>query len=174
MSFSASHTVSNGKVTLEQVDAELEDETQESMAGSSNEEESSGTEEEIAAARASIKSSKTQKRKRRATSPSRFGSALQSLLQTTAPSETPLSLKPSFAKQQHREKLEVKAKKLLEGEKREKEETNHIADVIGGWGGESERSLRKTAQRGGMSSIRVDCQIHFHLCQSSNCSMQSS
>ncbi len=43
----------------------------------------------------------------------------------------------------------MKAKKLLEGERKEKEERNHITDVIGGWGGESERTLRKVAQRGG-------------------------
>jgi hypothetical protein len=101
---------------------------------------------------ASLKSSKTQKRKRRATSPSQFGTTLQSLLNTSVTVEAPLALKPSIARQQNREKLDVKAKKLLEGEKKEKEETNHITDVIGGWGGENERALRKTAQRGGALS----------------------
>lgn len=107
------------------------------------------TEDEIAEAQRPTKSLKTQKRKRRATSPSRFGSTLQSLLNTNAPSNLPLSLKPSVAKRRTDEILEGKAKKLLEGEKKEREEKNHIADVIGGWGAERERSLRKVAQRGG-------------------------
>jgi len=34
-------------------------------------------------------------------------------------------------------------------ERKEKEDKNRIRDVIGGWGGESERALRKVAQRGG-------------------------
>ncbi|KIJ57780.1 hypothetical protein HYDPIDRAFT_103853, partial [Hydnomerulius pinastri MD-312] len=33
-------------------------------------------------------------------------------------------------------------------ERKEKEDKGRIRDVIGGWGGESERSLRKVAQRG--------------------------
>ena len=33
--------------------------------------------------------------------------------------------------------------------KKEKEEKSHLIDVIGGWGGENERALRKVAQRGG-------------------------
>lgn len=93
---------------------------------------------------------KTQKRKRRATSPSQFGATLQSLLNTNAPSNLPLALKPSVAKRRADEVLEVKAKRFLDGEKKDKEEKNHISDVIGGWGGESERSLRKVAQRGGL------------------------
>ena len=115
---------------------------------------SSDTEEEIAAARASLKSSKTQKRKRRATSPSQFGATLQSLLGTSVANEVPLALKPSLSRKSNREKLDVKARKLLEGEKKEKEEKNHIVDVIGGWGGESERALRKTAQRGGTFQVK--------------------
>lgn len=117
----------------------------ESMSG----DESPDAEDEILEAQRNHKSKKTQKRKRRATSPSHFGAALQSLLNTDAPSAQPLSLKPSVAKKRTDDKLEVKAKKLLEGEKKEKEEKNHIRDVIGGWGGENERSLRKVAQRGG-------------------------
>ena len=35
--------------------------------------------------------------------------------------------------------------------RKEKEEKGRIKDVIGGWGGESERALRKVAQRGGTS-----------------------
>lgn len=114
--------------------------------------ESPDTDEEIANAQRQMKSKKTQKRKRRATSPSHFGAALESLLNTNAPSAAPLALKPSVTKRRADEALEIKAKKLLEGEKKEKEEKNHVADVIGGWGGESERSLRKVAQRGGICS----------------------
>ncbi|KAH8120286.1 CTLH/CRA C-terminal to lish motif domain-containing protein [Phellopilus nigrolimitatus] len=110
--------------------------------------ESLATDAEIADAQRPVKSKKTQKRKRRATSPSQFGATLQSLLNTSAPTNLPLSLKPSVAKHRTDEILEGKAKKLLEGERKDKEEKNHIRDVIGGWGGESERSLRKVAQRG--------------------------
>jgi hypothetical protein len=106
------------------------------------------TEDEIAEARLP-KSKKTLKRKHRATDPSNFGATLQSLLKTDAPSGVPLSLKPSVARRQHDEKLELKAKKLLKGERKSKEEVGRIRDVIGGWGVESERSLRKVAQRGG-------------------------
>lgn len=116
---------------------------------SSGDDESMGTEDEIAFSQKAGKSKKTQKRKRRATSPSHFGSTLQSLLSTEAPSNQPLSLRPSIGKQRANEALEVKAKKLLEGERKEKEERNHVTDVIGGWGGESERAFRKVAQRGG-------------------------
>jgi len=113
----------------------------------SSEGESTNTEDEIQALR-HTKSKKTMKRKRRATSPTGFGATLQSLLNTNAPTDQPLSLKPSVAKKHTDEKLEVKAKKFLEGIKKDKEEKNHIADVIGGWGGDSERALRKVAQRG--------------------------
>ncbi|KAG0708780.1 hypothetical protein DFH29DRAFT_978975 [Suillus ampliporus] len=106
------------------------------------------TEAEIADTRIT-KSKKTLKRKRRATEPSQFGATLQSLLDTVAPSELPLSLKPSIARQKNGAKLESKAHKALQIEKKEKEDKGRIRDVIGGWGGESERSLRKVAQRGG-------------------------
>jgi len=108
------------------------------------------TEDEIAEARLT-KSKKTLKRKHRATDPSNFGASLQSLLKTNAPSGLPLSLKPSAARRRNDEKLELKAKKLLKGERKSKEEVGRIRDVIGGWGGESERTLRKVAQRGGES-----------------------
>ena len=117
--------------------------------------ESLATEDEIAQAQRNAKSHKTQKRKRRATSPSRFGSTLQALLKTDAPSNVPLSLKPSVAKRRTDEILEGKARKLLEGEKKEQEEKNHVEDVIGGWGAERERSLRKVAQRGGPSAVFI-------------------
>lgn len=107
------------------------------------------TEDEIADAQLPTKSKKTAKRKHRATSPSRFGLALQTLLDTETPTNLPLSLKPAVNRKRNDEKLEVKAKKVLEGEKKNREETNHVKDVIGGWGGESERALRKVAQRGG-------------------------
>lgn len=136
--------------------AEDELQSEDSAAHGSSEDESMSedespddAEDEILQAQRNLKSKKTQKRKRRATSPSHFGAALQSLLNTDAPTSQPLSLKPSVAKKRTDDKLEVKAKKLLEGEKKEREEKNHIRDVIGGWGGESERSLRKVAQRGG-------------------------
>jgi hypothetical protein len=106
------------------------------------------TEDEIAGARLT-KSKKTLKRKHRATDPSNFGASLQTLLKTDAPSGLPLSLKPSAARRHNDEKLELKAKKLLKGERKSKEEVGRIRDVIGGWGGEGERTLRKVAQRGG-------------------------
>lgn len=106
------------------------------------------TDDEIAEALHS-KSKKTQKRKRRATDATHFGSALQNLLSTNAPSSLPLSLKPSVARQRNDEKLEAKGKKIIQIERKEKEEKGRIRDVIGGWGGESERALRKVAQRGG-------------------------
>ncbi|KAF8481264.1 Rrp15p-domain-containing protein [Russula ochroleuca] len=105
------------------------------------------TEDEIAGARLT-KSKKTLKRKHRATDPSNFGASLQTLLKTDAPSGLPLSLKPSAARRHNDEKLELKAKKLLKGERKSKEEVGRIRDVIGGWGGEGERTLRKVAQRG--------------------------
>jgi len=115
-----------------------------------SEDDSPDTEDEIAAARAS-KSKKTLKRKRRATDPSNFGATLNALLSTNAPSSLPLSLKPSAARKRNEEKQELKAQKAQRIEKKEKEDKGHTSDVIGGWGGESERALRKVAQRGGMS-----------------------
>ncbi|KAI0652122.1 Rrp15p-domain-containing protein [Trametes meyenii] len=104
------------------------------------------TEDEIADAKLA-KSKKTLKRKRRATDAVNFGATLQSLLTTNAP-EAPLSLKPSLARKRKEEKLEAKGKQVLQVEKKEKEDRGHITDVIGGWGGEGERALRKIAQRG--------------------------
>ncbi|KAI9512818.1 CTLH/CRA C-terminal to lish motif domain-containing protein [Russula earlei] len=110
------------------------------------------TEDEIAEARLA-KSKKTLKRKQRhrATDPSNFSATLQTLLKTDAPSGLPLSLKPSASQRHTDEKLELKARKLLKGEKKSREEVGRIKDVIGGWGVESERALRKIAQRGGES-----------------------
>lgn len=111
-------------------------------------ESSPDTEDEIANLKLS-KSKKTSKRKRRATDSTHFGATLQSLLETKAPSSLPLSLKPSIARKRNDQKLEERGKKVLQIERKEKEEKGRIKDVIGGWGAESERSLRKVAQRGG-------------------------
>lgn len=115
-----------------------------------------------------MKSKKTLKRKRRATEPSHFGTTLQSLLNTDAPSGLPLSLKPSVAHQKNEAKLELEAKKVIQIERKEKEESGRIRDVIGGWGGESERSLRKVAQRGGMLDAictkHSNVPAHFNTC----------
>jgi len=126
------------------------------MSSSVNGRQSHDTEDEIAEARFA-KSKKTLKRKHRATDPSNFGATLQTLLKTNAPSGVPLSLKPSVARRQHDEKLELKAKTLLKGERKSKEEVGRIRDVIGGWGVETERSLRKVAQRGGESWPHHPC-----------------
>jgi len=105
------------------------------------------------------KSKKTAKRKLRATGSATFGATLQSLLNTDAPSSLPLSLKPSIARKRNDEKLEQKAKRVLHVERKEKEDKNRIRDIIGGWGGESERALRKVAQRGGeFRAPRLCCQ----------------
>jgi hypothetical protein len=95
------------------------------------------------------KSQKTLKRKRRATEPARFGETLQSLLSTQVASAGPLSLTPSATKKKADEKIELKARTALQLEKKDKEDKGRITDVIGGWGGERERALRKVAQRGG-------------------------
>lgn len=100
-----------------------------------------------------VKSKNTSKRKIRATAPSKFGTTLQSLLNTNAPSTLPLSLKPSIARKHHDERLEKRARKVLQVEKKELEDKGRIRDVIGGWGVESERGLRKVAQRGGASFL---------------------
>jgi len=123
--------------------------------GSGDEADSSpDTEDEIAEAK-TTKSKKTLKRKRRATDTTRFGATLQSLLNTDAPSTLPLSLKPSIARKRRDEKLEQKGKKVLQVEKKEKEDKGRIRDVIGGWGGENERALRKVAQRGVVKLFNV-------------------
>lgn len=117
-----------------------------------------------------MKSKKTLKRKRRATEPSQFGATLQFLLNTDAPSALPLSLKPSVAHEKNDVKLEVEARKVIHIERKEREERGRIRDVIGGWGGESERALRKVAQRGGMPAFAQGSLIvlltfsSFHAC----------
>lgn len=100
-------------------------------------------------------SKQTSKRKLRATAPSKFGATLQFLLNTDAPSTLPLSLKPSIARKQNDEKQEKRATKVLQVEKKEFEDRGRIRDVIGGWGVEGERALRKVAQRGGSSAFQL-------------------
>ena len=107
------------------------------------------TDTEIALAKVAKKSKKTAKRKLRATSPSQFGQTLETLLNTSAPSGAPLALKPSIGRKRNEQKLDVRVQKAVEREKREHEEVGRVRDVIGGWGGENERALRKVAQRGG-------------------------
>jgi len=120
------------------------------------------TSDEIAETRTK-KSRQTSKRKIRATGPSNFGATLQSLLKTDAPSAAPLSLKPSLSRKRKDEKLELRAKKVLQVERKQKEDVGRIRDVIGGWGGESERTLRKVAQRGGASfDIYIALELTLH------------
>ncbi|KAG9314293.1 hypothetical protein JVU11DRAFT_5082 [Chiua virens] len=118
-----------------------------SEGGDTDQENSRNTDDEIADGQR-MKSRKTLKRKRRATEPSYFGATLESLLDTNAPSGLPLSLKPSVAHRKNDAKLELEARRAIQVERKEKEEKGRIRDVIGGWGGEGERSLRKVAQRG--------------------------
>lgn len=115
------------------------------------------TDTEIALAKVAKKSKKTAKRKLRATSPTQFGQTLEALLNTSAPAEIPLSLKPSIRRKRNEQKLEGRARKVVEMEKKEHEEIGRVRDVIGGWGGENERALRKVAQRGG-ELFRRQCQ----------------
>lgn len=115
------------------------------------------------------KSQQTKKRKIRATGTTAFGETLQSLLSTDAPSGLPLSLKPSLGRRRNDEKLELRAKKVLQVERKEKEDKGRIKDVIGGWGGESERALRKVAQRGGMQRSQRLGKNFQHTRQSLNC-----
>ncbi|KAF9646115.1 hypothetical protein BDM02DRAFT_3100427 [Thelephora ganbajun] len=128
---------------------EYSDDDQISSAGDSPD-----TEDEIVAAKVN-KSKKTLKRKRRATDPSSFGTTLNALLNTNAPSSLPLSLKPSAARKRNEEKQELKAKKAQRAERKDKEDKGHISDVIGGWGGEGEKALRKVAQRGVVKLFNV-------------------
>ena len=146
--------ISDDEISDEENDEEMlsasEEDKYSSDAGSSSAASEPDTEDEIADAKLA-KSKKTLKRKRRATDAVNFGATLQSLLTTNAPA-APLSLKPSVAKRRREEKLEAKGKHVLQIEKKEKEDRGRVTDVIGGWGGESERALRKVAQRGGMLS----------------------
>ncbi|CAE7161623.1 unnamed protein product [Rhizoctonia solani] len=125
-----------------------EDGSSDSEAGGNS---STDTETEIYRAQ-NTKSKKTLKRKHRATSPTVFGGTLEALLATSVPANAqpgaPLALKPSIARKKNNEKLELKAKRVLEVERKEREEKGRVQDVIGGWDNQNERSLRKVAQRG--------------------------
>lgn len=116
---------------------------------SSAEEEEFNTDEEITSMKQQ-KSKKTLKRKRRATDSTNFGATLQSILGTDVPATGPLTLKPSSLRKRNDQLLESRAKRAMQVEKREGEEKGHVTDIIGGWGTENERALRKVAQRGGM------------------------
>lgn len=140
-------------------DSQLSDSTEGEDTSYPDQESSRNTDAEIADGQR-MKSKKTLKRKRRATEPSHFGATLQSLLNTDAPSGLPLSLKPSVAHQRNDAKLELEARKVILIERKEREERGRIRDVIGGWGGESERSLRKVAQRGG--TLDAICTKYFN------------
>jgi hypothetical protein len=128
--------------------------------GSDSGSDSPDTDADLAGVRPS-KSKKTLKRKHRATDPSRFGATLQFLLATDAPSSLPLSLKPEVARKHNDEKLEGKARKVLKVERKEKEDKCRIHDIVGGWGGEGERGLRKVAQRGGTSFSSIPARSRF-------------
>ncbi|KAG8906402.1 hypothetical protein FRB99_006997 [Tulasnella sp. 403] len=117
------------------------------------------TETEIALANLPGKSKQTAKRKRRAVSPTPFGRTLTALLETSTSTTRPLALRPKIAHKKNEEKLEMQARHLLRMEKRAKEEQGRIQDVIGGWGGESERALRKVAQRGVVKLFNVIQQV---------------
>jgi hypothetical protein len=96
-----------------------------------------------------VKSKKTSKRKLRATSPSQFGATLMSLLSGEPQSEVALALEPHVVRQQKQDREKLKERKLRGETQKDAEEKGRITDVIGGWGGEGERELRKVAQRGG-------------------------
>jgi hypothetical protein len=143
--------------------SEVEDAVPSDVGSAASREQSSGdepdTEDEIAELKHQ-KSKKTLKRKHRATDPSNFSTALQTLLKTDAPSGVPLSLKPSIARKRNDDKLESKARRVIQVEKKEEEDKRRVKDIIGGWGAENERTLRKVAQRGGKSSRRPDSRVH--------------
>lgn len=90
-----------------------------------------------------------EERKRRAVSPTPFGQALTTLLGTSTKTTQPLALLPEIAKRKNEGKLEMRAHRLLQVERKERDDRGRVKDVIGGWGGESERASRKVAQRGG-------------------------
>ncbi|KAG8828050.1 hypothetical protein FRC19_009906 [Serendipita sp. 401] len=135
-----------------------EDEWSSEVGGSQDSEHSGGsldTGDEITIAKMNKKSKKTAKRKIRATSPSQFGDKLEALLNTNAPVGVPLALKKSINRRRKDEKETLKARKVAGAERKEHEEVGRITDIIGGWGGENERALRKIAQRGVVQLFNV-------------------
>jgi hypothetical protein len=125
------------------------------------------TDDEIAAG-ALTKSKKTQKRRLRATSPSRFGATLTQLLDGGSAPVASLTLKSRHDSKRREDKEQQRAKRTRDVLKVEVEEKGRIVDVIGGWGGENERVLRKVAQRGG---TRAHLSILFRI-QSSQMTWQ--
>ncbi|KAG8835963.1 hypothetical protein FRC17_010932 [Serendipita sp. 399] len=117
--------------------------------------ESPDTADEIAIAKLKKRSKKTTKRKIRASSPTQFGDKLEALLKTDAPVGVPLALKKSINRKRKDEKETLKARKAAGAERKEHEEVGRITDIIGGWGGENERALRKIAQRGVVQLFNV-------------------
>ncbi|KAG9040034.1 hypothetical protein FRB95_004506 [Tulasnella sp. JGI-2019a] len=115
---------------------------------SDRDESSSSVDTETEIALTHGKSKKTAKRKRRAVSPTPFGQALTTLLSTSTKTSQPLALLPEISKRKNEDKLEMRARRLLQVERKERDDRGRVKDVIGGWGGESERALRKVAQRG--------------------------
>jgi hypothetical protein len=108
------------------------------------------TEDEIVQAQElGSKSKKTLKRKLRATSPTQFGATLNELLAGQPNADIPLSLPRRLERQREKEKAESSLRKAQGRARRDAEELGRITDIIGGWGVENERSLRKVAQRGG-------------------------
>ncbi|UZJ51336.1 hypothetical protein CBS101457_000656 [Exobasidium rhododendri] len=111
------------------------------------------TDDELAAAR-NGKSKKTAKRKRRATSPSTFGAALEGLLGKADEEKadddgseemksstlqgkgqsTILSLAPHIRRSAQSSRLNEKASRLAVEAKKKREERARVKDVIGGWG----------------------------------------
>jgi hypothetical protein len=126
------------------------------------EESEPGTDDEIAAHKAvASRSTKTKKRKLRATSPTQFGATLASYLKDDAgpSSELPLSVNKQHERERRKEKSQLKTQRAKDLSRKEAEEKGRVRDVIGGWGGESERALRKVAQRGG-GSVLLDLNSH--------------
>ncbi|CAO1635034.1 unnamed protein product [Sympodiomycopsis kandeliae] len=139
----------------------------EDAAGESNDASEADTEDEIENAREG-KSKKTQKRKRRAISPTSFGEALSAFLgdddddgaQASAPKKehpttregktkvTPktaahqapiFSLAPSVRSRISSIQLNAKASRIALEERRRREEQYRVRDLIGGWGKPGER-----------------------------------
>jgi len=127
------------------VELEMNNESEESIDESSG----ANTEDEMARAQETgSKSKKTLKRKLRATSPAHFGEILDELLAGQPNGDIPLSLPRRFERQREKEREDIQLRKVQGQAKQDAEELGRITDIIGGWGVENERALRKVAQRG--------------------------
>jgi len=121
---------------------------------------------------------KKKKERRRALSPTAFGTSLSALLQAPEPSAAAIAhlhAQASRKSEKETKDIEAKALKFLQATKHEQQERGHVTDVIGGWtarpakpfsqwsnyqddvdqdeertlgGAEAEKVLRKLAQRG--------------------------